>query len=81
MKDIDDLVTDKWASKWKKLGSNLKMGEHLIKNIEYDHPNDCERCCRIMLNKWLDETANPTWDMLTGALDKISDNVTGLYGI
>ena len=81
MKDIDNHVIQKWASKWKQLGSQLNLGEHMIRNIEYDYPNDCERCCRIMLIKWLEETAHPTWGILINALDKVSDNATGLYYI
>ena len=84
MRDIDDHVVEKFASKWKELGSQLNVGGDLIRNIEYDFPNNCERCCRIMLDKWLDETAHPTWEALINALDKISDNATnaddtGLY--
>ena len=79
MKDIDNNVVEKCASKWKELGSRLNMGEHLIRNIEYDYPNDCERCCRIMLSKWLEETAHPTWDILIRAFAEISDNTTGLH--
>ena len=81
MQDIDNHVVEKYASKWKELGSRLNMGEHLIRNIEYDHPNDCERCCRKMLEKWLEETPHPTWETLQSALDKISDKATGLYSI
>ena len=79
MRDIDDHVVEKFASKWKELGSQLNVGEHVIRNIEYDYPHDCERCCRIMLSRWLDEIAHPTWGTLINALDKVSDNVTGLY--
>ena len=79
MKDIDNHVVKMWGSKWKELGTQLNIGEHLIRNIEHDHPNDCERCCRIMLSKWLEETANPTWEMLIGALNEIADDATGLY--
>ena len=79
MRDIDDHVVEKFATKWKQLGSQLNVGEHLIRNIECDHRNDCERCCRIMLSKWLDETAHPTWGTLINALDKVSDNAAGVY--
>ena len=84
MRDIDDHVVEKFASKWKELGGQLNFGEHLIRNIEYDYPHDCERCCRIMLSKWLEETTHPTWGTLLDALDKVPDNTTiaehtGLY--
>ena len=79
MRDIDDHVVEKFATKWKQLGSQLNVGEHLIRNIECDHRNDCERCCRVMLSRWLDETAHPTWGALINALDKVSDNAAGVY--
>ena len=79
MKDIDNHVIEKWASKWKQLGSQLNVGEHVIRHIECDHHEDCERCCRIMLSKWLEETVHPTWGLLINALDKVSDNATGLF--
>ena len=79
MRDIDNRVVEKYASKWKELGSQLNMGEHVIRNIDHDYPNDCERCCRMMLHKWLEETAHPTWETLQIALDKVTDNATGLY--
>ena len=79
MKDIDNHVVERWASKWKELGSRLNVGEHLIRNIEYDYPNDCERCCRIMLSKWLEETPHPTWGVLMSAIDEVSDNSIGMY--
>ena len=91
MKDIDNHVIEKWASKWKELGSQLNTGDHVIRNIECNYPNDCERCCRIMLSKWLEVTAHPTWKVLISALDKVSidkvcidkasDNATGMYSI
>ena len=72
MRDIDDHVVEKFATKWKQLGSQLNMGEHLIRNIEFDHRNDCEGACRKMLSRWLEETANPTWGTLINALDKVA---------
>ena len=72
MRDIDNHVVVKSASKWKQLGSQLNIGEYVIRNMEYDHTNNCERCCREMLSKWLEETAHSTWGVLTTALDKIS---------
>ena len=79
MKDIDNHVVERWASKWKELGSQLNIGEHLIRNIEHDCPSDCGKCCRIMLSKWLEETSHPTWGALMSAVDEVSDNSTGMY--
>ena len=79
MRDIDDHVVEKYASKWMQLGSQLNVGEHVIRNIEHNYPSDCERCCRIMLNKWLEETAHPTWETLINALDKVSAGLWNSY--
>ena len=78
MRDIDDHVVEKYASKWERLGSQLNLDDHVIRNIQHDYPNDCERCCRIMLKKWLEETAHPTWGTLINALDKVSYKAAGL---
>ena len=79
MQDIENYVVIRWASKWKQLGSQLNVGEHVIRNIEYDHQNDCEGSCSTMLSRWLEETDHPTWEMLISACDKASDDPTGLY--
>ena len=81
MRDIDKCVINtRYALQWQKLGSKLNIEEHLIRNIECNHPNDCKGCCRIMLSNWLEETAHPTWYMLMRALDEISTDA-GLYSM
>ena len=76
MRDIDNHVVEKWATKWKQLGSQLKIGESVIRIIDYNYPTDCERCCREMLRRWQEETAHPTWKVLISALDQIPYEIT-----
>ena len=78
MMDINNHVVVRWATKWKQLGSQLNIEQQLIKIIDHNHHGDCERCCREMLSRWLEEKAHPTWEMLISALDKISLTTTGL---
>ena len=79
MRHIDSHVIKKLSSKWKELGSQLNIGEHLIKSIESDYRNDNERCYRTMLHKWLEGPAHTTtWEILIDAVDKVSDDPTGL---
>ena len=78
MRHIDSHVIKRLSSKWKELGSQLNIGEHLIKSIESDYCNDNKRCCRVMLHKWLKGPAHTTWEVLINAVDKVSDDATGL---
>ena len=78
MRHIDSHVIKELSSKWKELGSQLNIGEHLIKSIESDYRNDSERCCRVMLHKWLKGPTHTTWEVLINAVDKVSDDITGL---
>ena len=61
-----------WLLQW------LNIGEHLIKSIESDYCNDNKRCCRVMLHKWLKGPVHTTWEVLINAVDKVSDDATGL---
>ena len=79
MRHIYSHVVKTLSSKWKELGSQLNINEHVIKSIDSEYPNDCERCCRIMFHKWLQEPAHVTWEVLIRAVDKVTDNVTGLF--
>ena len=79
MRHIDSHVIKKLSSKWKELGSQLNIDEHLINSIESDYCNDSERCCRVMLHKWLKGSVHTTtWEVLIDAVDKVSDDPTGL---
>ncbi|XP_065916596.1 uncharacterized protein [Dysidea avara] len=69
--DINKYLVPWWASKWKQLGAQLNIGENKMDIIEYNNPHDCERCCSKMLNDWLNDTLDATWDHLTIAVDKL----------
>jgi len=59
----------KWASTWKELGASLNMKDYLLRNIEKDHPNNCEACCSRMLQEWLDMNSYASWEALFKVLD------------
>lgn len=53
-----------------------------MKIIEKDHLQNCEECCSIMLNDWLELTPDATWAILLEAVDKVQsnqDNTRGIY--
>ena len=72
LEDLNNRVVPWWAPQWKQLGEQLKVGDHLIRIIEHDHPNDCETCCSKMLTKWLDNTPTASWEDLTTAVNDLS---------
>ena len=63
------------STKWYELGLELIENDKILKVIEADHPNDVNRCCRIMFEKWLERTPNASWSQLVTALDSIEMNV------
>lgn len=81
LKDLNDYVAVTYASKWKLLGKILNIREEILRNIEKDHPQNCENCCSEMLSVWLELTSNATWAIMLEAVDKVQsipDNVEGM---
>ena len=58
------------ADKWKDLGLQLLRSdqEKMLNIIAADHPHDVVRCCKCILEIWLDTTINATWNQLITAL-------------
>ena len=54
------------AVKWRDIGVQL-IDSNDLDTIEADHPQDVEKCCKRMLEKWL-KTTNATWNKLINAL-------------
>ena len=71
IKDIHNHVVPKWASKWKQLGTQLNIDQHLMDIIECDNPNDCKSCCCEMFSKWLDINPVASWDDIITAVDNL----------
>ena len=77
IKDIDNHVVPKLASKWRQLGTQLNIDQHLMDIIEHDHPNDCESYCSKMFSEWLDNNPTASWEDIITAVDNLSSN--GMY--
>ena len=74
MKDIDNYVVPKLAPKWRQLGTQLNIRQHLMDIIEHDHPNDCESCCSEMFSGWLDSNPAASWEDIITAEKNLSSN-------
>ena len=61
-----DIVT-----KWHELGLELVDSHSALKQIEANHRNDVNTCCRMMFDKWLERTPDASWSQLVTALCEI----------
>ena len=70
LRDLHDHVVPKVAHKWRDLGVQLFRSDQqeTLDIIKSNHPQDAEECCKRVLKKWLDTTAEATWDQLITAL-------------
>jgi len=62
------------ADKWEDLGVQLlRSDQHRMLNvIAKDNPKDAVSCCKCVLKKWLDTTADATWNQLLKVLESPS---------
>lgn len=72
LKEMANYIVPKYAWTWKRLGIELNIKEHLLRNIEKDYANDCEGCCSKMLHEWLDMEPGASWGSLINALNKLA---------
>ena len=58
------------AKKWRELGVELldTDSEVVLGTIEANHPKDVEKCCKVMLEKWLETSLDASWNKLEQAL-------------
>ena len=73
MKDVEDHVVTRLATRWRQLGEHLNIDQNSLDILQHNYPNDCEECCSRMLADWLDKNTheNTTWGALIDAVDKV----------
>jgi len=59
------------------LGRHLNIEENLLRIIEKNNFNDCERSCSKMLSDWLDMNVHASWGELIDSIDKLMDEQEG----
>ena len=60
----------KKSEKWFLFGAMLGIPVFQLRKIESDHQKDSDRCKLELLQYWLDNTLNPTWNEIVQALEK-----------
>ena len=66
-------VMEEVAAQWDGLALHLDFPQGIINIIKNDYPNQTERACQQMFQRWL-ERADPTWRVLLKALEDIDMN-------
>ena len=72
LSELHRQIVPKYAARWRDLGVQLKIPINYLDEIAEDNANrpSCSRkCCKAMLQKWMEITPNATWDMLHSAID------------
>ena len=64
------------TTQWRDLGLELLNSHKVLKEIEADHRNDVNACCRVMFEKWLEVKSDASWNYLVTALKKIKMNTS-----
>jgi len=64
-------VVPTYAYRWRELGVYLHFEFATLQIISSNCGNDAERCCKDLLHRWLQGTANPTWDELLSAIENL----------
>ena len=56
---------------WHRLGVNLGLQGHQLREIERNYSRDNNRCKTEMLDLWLRNASNPAWEAIVMGLDQM----------
>ena len=59
---------------WHLLGVHLGLQGHHLREIERIHHGDTDRCQTKMLDFWLQNARNPTWEAVAKALELMQEH-------
>ena len=66
-----------FSTKWHELGLQLLEERNscsVLNEIEHDYPNNANKCCIKVFEKWLNQQPDASWDQLLTALNDINMN-------
>ena len=68
MKDLQRHVAKQAAHKWRQIGESLKLEYYEMEMIATQYPSDVVHCFMGVLDTWLTNTPDPSWNQLISAL-------------
>ena len=69
MHEIESELTD--VTEWHQLGVKLKVPPSTLHIIESNHPHDAKRCKTEVLNWWLENALEISWEKLAQAVEAV----------
>ena len=74
VKELHRKVVPVYAARWRDLGVELGIPIPYLDTIAVDnvhHPSYSQKCCKAVLQKWMEITPEPTWNILQNAIDRL----------
>jgi hypothetical protein len=56
---------------WNQLGIQLDVPRHILKNFDRDYPHDSSRKLSEVLQYWINNEPEPSWEKILQALQRI----------
>ena len=78
IKELHNKIVPLWAAKWRELGEELGLSQHMLEIISMNnayHPRNCEECCKAVLKKWLEQDPTASWSKIDEATNSISGTI------
>ena len=76
--DLHRIIVPRYAPRWRDLGVQLNIPISYLDTIAINnknHPHHCHQCCTVMLQRWMEITTKPSWDILHKAIDHLPDQL------
>ena len=69
---LKDLVYELKEVDWNQLGIQLNVPRHILRNIDRENPGNESRKLSEVLQYWIDNEPEPSWEKIIQALQRIS---------
>lgn len=82
LKDLFELITPQYATKWREIGIVLGLRIEKINIIQANWPHNIEQCCNRMLETWRETDLSASWEKLFSAITSPAVcNQSGNYNV
>ena len=76
LREIENELSKVTAASWFSLGVQLGVGLEKLREIEKDHRQDAQRCKTEVLDWWLQNAPEISWNKLAQALEAMGGHAT-----
>ena len=72
LKDLMKHVVPLYVADWREIGVALGLSNSKLRIIKADHPTSVRDCCVNMFSSWLNQTPNPSWEIVLNAINSLT---------